>query len=203
MLIIAGFTGRNRAKVQEHIDEMRAHGVPIPDAVPTFYPVPTSLLTTATAIDVETPQTTGEVEPVLIVRGDEWLFTLGSDHTDRALEKSDIAQSKAACPKIICTETWRYADVQPHWDSLVLEGWTVAGSREPYQRGTCGDVIRPEELVAALREQHPEAGSFFVMCMGTLPLIGGKFVYAPRYEFQLTDPVLGRSLSLGYDVRLR
>lgn len=204
-LIIAGFTGRNHAKVGEHIDEMRAHGVPIPDSVPTFYPVPTSLLRKATgAIDVDGAQTTGEVEPVLVIRGDTWYLTLGSDHTDRELEKTDIALSKAACPKVLCTELWPFAEVRPHWDGLILEGWAVAGgSHHAYQRGTCGDILEPEELVRAARRNVPDLPATFAMCMGTLPLIGGTFVYAPRYEFKITDPVLGRSLSLGYDVHPR
>src|SRR5579872_4110068 len=81
---------------------MRAHGVPIPDTYPTFYPVPTSLLTQELTIDVKTHESSGEVEPVLIVRDDAWYVTLGSDHTARDEEKFDIARSKAACPKISC-----------------------------------------------------------------------------------------------------
>ena len=202
-LIIAGFTGRSRAKVQEHIDEMRAHGVPIPDAVPTFYPVAPSLATTDRAIDVTTAESSGEVEPVLLARGDEWFITLGSDHTARDEEKFDIARSKAACPKILCTEVWRYAGVRPHWDQLQLRSWAIEnGSRVPYQQGSCADVIPLDELVATLRERIRDLPDNFIMCMGTLPLIPGKFIYAPRYEFALEDPVLRRSFSLSYDVRL-
>ena len=202
-LIIAGFTGRSRAKVQEHIDEMRAHGVPIPDAVPTFYAVAPSLATTARAIDVTTPESSGEVEPVLLAHGDEWFITLGSDHTARDEEKLDIARSKAACPKILCTGVWRYADVRPHWDRLQLRSWAIEnGARIPYQQGSCADVIPLDELVATLRQRVRDLPDNFIMCMGTLPLIPGKFIYAPRYEFALDDPVLGRSFTLGYDVRL-
>jgi hypothetical protein len=138
-LIIAGFTGRNRAKVQEHIDEMRAHGVPIPDAVPTFYPVPMTLLTRAHEVEVSTAESSGEVEPVLVICDrNEWYLTLGSDHTARDIEKTDIARSKAACPKIVCGERWAYEDVRPHWDRIELSGWAVIdGKRQPYQRGRC------------------------------------------------------------------
>lgn len=205
-LIIAGFTGRNRAKVQEHIDEMRAHGVPIPDAVPTFYPGPEALLLRgAERIEVDSPETTGEVELVLIQRdGGEWFATLGSDHTDRGIEKTDIALSKAACPKIVCTEEWPFAEVRPHWDRLELRGWAAeAGKRLAYQHGTAADIMEPERLVDILRERIPHLHAAFTMCMGTLPLLGGKFVYAPRYEFELHDPVLGRTLRIGYDVTLR
>ena len=200
-LIIAGFTGRSRAKVQEHIDEMRTHGVPIPDSVPTFYPVPPSLATTERSIDVATAETSGEVEPVLIARGDDWYITLGSDHTARDVEKTDIAQSKAACPKILCTSVWRNADLKPHWDRLTLRSWAIAdGARVPYQQGTCADIVPLDELVRRLRERKPDLPRDFIMCMGTLPLIPGKFIYASRYEFELEDPVLARKFTLGYDV---
>ncbi len=183
---------------------MRAHGVPIPDAVPTFYPVPMELLTRARAIEVSTAESSGEIEPVLVIRDrDEWYLTLGSDHTARDIEKADIARSKAACPKIVCAEEWAYADVRPHWDRIELAGWAVIdGRRQPYQRGTLGDVMEPEELVRILRERLAPLPNGLTVCMGTLPLIGGKFVYAPRYEFEMVDPVLERRLALGYDVRV-
>jgi len=141
-LIIAGFTGRNRAKVQEHIDEMREHGVPIPDSTPTFYPVPTSLLTIERNIDVRTAESSGEVEPVLVAAGNDWYITLGSDHTARDQEKTDIAQSKAACPKILCTQLWRYADLRPHWDRLTLSGWASAMASSLARWATGGEVNR-------------------------------------------------------------
>ena len=200
-LIIAGFTGRSRAKVQEHIDEMRAHGVPIPDSYPTFYPVPMSLLTQERAIDVKTHESSGEVEPVLIVRDDAWYVTLGSDHTARDEEKFDIARSKAACPKIVCKEVWRYADVRAHWDQLTLRGWAFEnGAKIDYQSGTCGDVVPAEDLVQLARERVPNLRGDFVMCMGTLPLMPGKFIYATRYGFELKDPVRANTLALEYDV---
>jgi hypothetical protein len=200
--IIAGFTGRNRAKVQEHIDEMRAHGVPIPESYPIFMPVPVSLITTDRAIEVRTAESSGEVEPVLLACGDEWYITVGSDHTARDLEKSDIAVSKAACPKVLCTQVWRYADVRSQWDRLTLRSWTVEnGSRRPYQSATCADILRLEDLLTSLRVHIADLPAEFVMCMGTPPLIDGKFVYAHRYEFELADPVIGRTLTLGYDVR--
>jgi hypothetical protein len=203
-LIIAGFTGRSRAKVEEHIAEMRAHGVPIPDRVPTFYPVPIGLLTVTTPIEVATPESSGEAEPVLIARGEEWYVAVGSDHTARDLEKDDIAQSKAACPKVLGKEAWRYADVREHWDRIGLKSWAVRdGKRIRYQDGTCADILPPEEIVRQLREREPGVPGEFVMCLGTLPLLTGGFVYASRYELALEDPVRGRRLALNYDVRVR
>ena len=40
-------------------------------------------------ITVQLPGTSPEVEWVVIVQEDEWFVTIGSDHTDRELEKTD------------------------------------------------------------------------------------------------------------------
>ena len=200
-LIIAGFTARDRATLKHHMEELRAIGVPIPEKTPTFYPVPCSLLTAETAIEVTTPESSGEVEPVLVARGDEWFIALGSDHTARDLEAVDIGRSKAACPKIISTELWRYAEVKAHWDRLTLRCWTVReGKRSTYQHGTCGDIMELEEIVRELRARKVTAAANVVMPMGTLPLVDGTFVFARRFELELEDPVLNRRLRLGYDV---
>lgn len=200
-LIIAGFTARNRTVVEHHMEELRAIGVPIPAEIPTFYPVPASLLIADPAIEVTTPESSGEVEPVLLARGDEWFIALGSDHTARDMEAIDIGRSKAACPKIVTTDLWRYAEVKPHWDQLTLRCWTVQnGARVPYQHGTCADIMQLEELVRVMRARKVTAAANFVMPMGTLPLLDGKFVFAKRFELELEDPVLDRRLTLGYDV---
>ncbi|MEO1265398.1 MAG: DUF2848 family protein, partial [Pseudomonadota bacterium] len=36
-LVLAGWTGRDAAKVQEHIDELAEHGVAPPSRTPMFY----------------------------------------------------------------------------------------------------------------------------------------------------------------------
>src|SRR5690606_30439461 len=49
--IIAGYTGRDRASVQAHIDELAAIGIPPPPQVPMFYPIPRELLTNDAAVE--------------------------------------------------------------------------------------------------------------------------------------------------------
>jgi hypothetical protein len=61
-LIVAGWTGRDRAAVDRHIKELAELGVKPPARTPIFYRVATSLLTTSDAVDVNCRDSTGEVE---------------------------------------------------------------------------------------------------------------------------------------------
>lgn len=50
--IVAGYTGRDEAKVQHHIDELAAIGVAPPPQVPMLYRMPDGAATTAERISV-------------------------------------------------------------------------------------------------------------------------------------------------------
>src|SRR5205809_633618 len=76
-LIIAGWTGRNREAVEHHIAELEAIGVKRPRTVPCFYRVGANLLTTAAAIDVVGPDSSGEVEFVLVSLSDDLYVAVG------------------------------------------------------------------------------------------------------------------------------
>ena len=96
-LTIAGWTGRDAAAVQHHIDELAAIGVAPPSQVPLFYRVSADLLTTAPDIQVLGEASSGDAEPMLIRAGGKMWIGLGSDHTDRALEAVSVASSKQVC----------------------------------------------------------------------------------------------------------
>src|ERR1700694_2607408 len=64
--ILAGWTGRDRAALEKHIEEMAAVGVRRPPSVPVFYRCSASRLTTADEIQVVGEDSSGEVEFVLI-----------------------------------------------------------------------------------------------------------------------------------------
>ena len=49
---MAGWTGRDQAAVQHHVNELGALGVPPPIATPLFYQMEPALLSIADAIDV-------------------------------------------------------------------------------------------------------------------------------------------------------
>jgi len=93
-LVVAGYTGRDEATVKAHTQELAAIGIPPPDSVPCFYELDPSLLTTAPVIEVDSKHTSGEVEPVLIRHGGKYYLGIGSDHTDRDLQRVDIEASK-------------------------------------------------------------------------------------------------------------
>ncbi|WP_153945028.1 DUF2848 family protein, partial [Acinetobacter baumannii] len=85
-----------------------------------IYPMELAVLHTDRSIAVAGKQTSGEAEYVLLHDGNEWLVTLGSDHTDRILEAEDIQKSKEVCPKPVALHFWRLSEIEKHWDQLLL-----------------------------------------------------------------------------------
>jgi hypothetical protein len=197
-LVLAGYTARDEAGVREHIEELAREGVPAPERFPVFWEVPASLLTTGADIHVRSRATSGEVEPVLIHAADGWRVAVGSDHTDRALERVDMAASKSACAKPVSAESWRLEDVARHWDQLTMrcevhhEGRWVA-----YQEAAL-DHLRPFAEIMRLAGRNLPVGS--VLFLGTAPLETGGFVFGDEYRLALSDPVLGRKLKCSYRV---
>jgi hypothetical protein len=197
-VIIAGYTGRNQQAVRAHIDELAAHGIPAPTEIPTIFRTTLDRLTTASEVEVLGDHSSGEAEVVLLVKGGNIWVTLGSDHTDRELEKLDIPASKV-CPKPVSSEAWAYADVRSQWDSLVLRSWVgQSGREELYQEGTMAAVMKPEDLLDLLRKRLGDSVDGAAIYTGTLPLIGGKFSTRPHFEAELSDPSTGRSLRCAY-----
>lgn len=192
---VAGWTGRDGAAVQHHIEELAALGVRPPSTVPLYYRVSPNLLTQARAIQVLGPDTSGEVEPLILQVGGVFYLGLGSDHTDRALEAVSVAASKQICPKPIALMLWPLADVQDHLDALMLSTEIDEnGAWVSYQEGTFA-AIRPLDALiegAALVE-----GS--AMFCGTLAAVGGVRP-AAAYRMTLTDPLRNRTITLRYAV---
>src|SRR5215472_8795690 len=133
-LVIAGWTGRDRASVEKHIAELEAIGVKRPRAVPVFYRVAASLLTSAGEVEVVGGHSSGEVEFVLVGAADAVYIGVGSDHTDRKVETYGVTVSKQMCPKPLGPELWPFAELEPRWDRLVLRSHvTLGGKRRLYQ----------------------------------------------------------------------
>jgi 4-hydroxyphenylacetate 3-monooxygenase len=203
-VVVAGYTGRDPEAVQAHIAELAHHGVPAPDSVPAFYPVGIELLATAPGpIDVAGDRTSGEAEPVIVrLPGGELYVTIGSDHTDRELERTSIPLAKRACPKVMSTALWPLAAVEEGWDDLVLAS-DVGPAAVDYQRGTLAGLRRPREILAMIDDAGlADAGRTLVVFLGTVPLIGGDFSFAPRFRARLIDERRGRELAREYDARV-
>src|ERR1700755_1517207 len=80
-LVIAGWTGRDVAALNHHIEELKEIGVMPPSSVPLYYRVGAGLLTQAALIQVLGTDSSGEVEPVLFAAAGRLWVTIGSDHT--------------------------------------------------------------------------------------------------------------------------
>src|SRR5579863_1796194 len=200
-LVIAGWTGRDTAGLQHHIDELAALGVKPPSSVPLFYRVDRRLIGTETSIDVVGSETSGEVETVIFSAGGLWVG-LGSDHTDRAAEAVSVALSKQLCRKVVAKELWPYEDVARHWDQLILRAHIVTSSkRRLYQEGPAAIIRDPRELIERYTRGGASLPEGTVMFCGTQPAIGG-IAPADHFEMELEDPVLGRSIRCGYDIRV-
>jgi hypothetical protein len=173
--------------------------VPRPSSVPVFYRVAAATLTQADVLEVLGPDSSGEVEPIIVgVDGEIWIG-VGSDHTDRKAETVGIALSKQLCGKPVGRTLWPLAEVEGHWDSLMLRSWaTIDGERVLYQQGALATLRTPRDLLDR-RPGGPGLAEGALMFGGTLGAIDG-IRPATRFEMELEDPVLGRAISHAYDV---
>ena len=197
-LVIAGWTGRDEAALEIHMQELEELGVARPKETPVFYRVGASLLTTATEIEVIGTESSGEVEFVLLHQDHEIWVGVGSDHTDRKAETAGVTLSKQLCPKPIGPELWALADVEPHWDALILRSY--AGS-DLYQEGSVSAMRHPRDLLQLYGQRSRNAfGDGTAMFCGTFGVRGG-IRWAETFAIELEDPVLKRRLSHSYHVR--
>ena len=190
-LVIAGWTGRDEAALRKHIKELEEIGVKPPNSTPIFYRVAASLFTRAKEIQVCGPDTSGEVEFVLM-QGNELRVAVGSDHTDRKAETIGVSLSKQLCAKPVSRESWRYDEVKPHWEKLVLRAWADG---ELYQEGPVTAMRSPEDLL----QRYGGLSNGWAMFCGTLAAKGG-IRPARRFAMELEDPVLKRKLRHEYRV---
>lgn len=199
-LFIIGYAGRNMEKTLEHIRELeRDLGVPAPKKIPTIFQCSNMLLTQEAAVHFVGEKTCGEVEYIIIKKGDHIYIGIGSDHTDRELEAASVPKAKQVCPKPIGVDVWDYADVKAHWDSIRVESYQTVDNQEVmYQRGTLADILPPEKILSELSERLGDIGDC-VIYSGTVPVLNG-FKYGTNFRCELTDDTLSRKLTLGYDV---
>lgn len=199
-VVIAGWTGRDRAAVERHIEELVAIGVARPPAVPCYYRVGANLLTTSSSIDVVGGNSSGEVETVVISLDDDLYVAVGSDHTDRKIETVSVAAAKQMCPKPISRTVWRFVDVEPHWDELVLRSWvTRGGTRRLYQEGPAARMLPARDLMARYLGRLDVLPPGTAMFCGTLA-VHGEIGGGERFEIELEDPRRHRTLRHAYDV---
>jgi Protein of unknown function (DUF2848) len=197
-LLIAGYTGRDQAAVAQHIAELREHGIPAPEHTPALYALAPDRVSIEGEVAVVGDQTSGEAEFVLVYSGAELYVGVGSDHTDRGLERLSVSRSKQVCPKPLSSALWRWAEVRDGWDDCQLRSWIGDGAGAPYQQGSVTELMTPEAILAMVRERVGDDLEGSVIYCGTLPLIGGEFRFDRHFEGALVDPVRGRELRCAY-----
>ena len=147
-LVIAGWTGRDVAALEAHIRELEALGVARPASTPIFYRASAARLCQADEIQVVGEESSGEVEFVLVQWGGETWVGTGSDHTDRKVESYGVTVSKQMCDKPMGATLWRLAEIEGHWDQLVLRAHAEIGRETVlYQEGAVGDMRSPADLI--------------------------------------------------------
>ncbi len=178
------------------------------------------LLTNEETIEVQGPHTSGEVEFVAFSYGGETFVSVGSDHNDRSLGElwtpmlgkvNDTAKTKQMVPAVVAGDAWRYDDVNGHWDDLVLKSYvTVSDQRAPFQELGLVNLLDLEYykehapwlerdgsvLFGGSGGLHPDVPS--TVYTGQADLEGVTF--QTDFHFEMVDPVLGRTISHGYDV---
>jgi hypothetical protein len=192
-LVIAGWTGRDEAALKKHIKELEEIGVKPPKTTPIFYRVAANLFTHETEIQVSGADTSGEVEFVMISTQAGLKVAVGSDHTDRKAETIGVSLSKQLCAKPVSAKSWKYSEVKPHWEKLVLRAWADG---ELYQEGPVTAMRTPEDLLG----RYPLKPGQAMFC-GTLAAKGG-IRPAKRFKMELEDPVMKRKLTHEYAIKV-
>jgi hypothetical protein len=202
-MVNAGYVGKNQEEVRRHIQELAEKGIPGPSSTPILYPVVCTALATDSAIEVYGNKTSGEVEYVLLVVTEGEIYVgLGSDHTDRHLEESDIPRAKQICPNLMSRTVWPLDEVEGHWDDLLLSATAVKNGEEIlYQEGRLGLLLNPSELLAFVKTKILGPITNLVIFSGTMGMLTADFVFAEKFCAQLIDETLNRRLETAYDIK--
>jgi hypothetical protein len=202
-MVNAGYVGRDQEEVLRHVTELARKGIPAPKTTPTLYPVITRTLVTDSEIEVYSHETSGEVEYVLLVENEDKIYVgLGSDHTDRHLEETDIPRAKQICPNLIGRTVWPLEELEDHWDELeILSRVIKDGEAILYQKGRLGLILRFGDLMDFVLSKIPGPLDGTVIFSGTLGTLTGGIVQGERFEAELVDQKLGRTLRLDYDIK--
>jgi Protein of unknown function (DUF2848) len=199
-VVLAGYTGRDQEAVQRHVRELAEHGVPAPWRVPAFYRVTPDLVAATDRIAVLGGETSGEGEFILFGVGGVQFVGVASDHTDRAVERDDVAKSKQLCRKVVGSRVWRLADIGPHWDHVMLRSF-ADGAERPYQDGPVASLLDPQEILRRVEERTGRTLDDVLVFGGTIPL-AGELTYASRFRVELVDELHAMRLEAEYAVEV-
>jgi hypothetical protein len=198
--VIAGWTGRDPVARDHHIAELAAIGIAPPASTPIYYRCSARRFTTDGVIECTGEESSGEVEFFLLAAKGKIYVGVGSDHTDRKVETYNITVSKQMCDKPVAPVLWDLAEVETHWDQIILRSWaTINGERVLYQEGTLSGMLPVAELIKKGFDSTtlPDGTAMFG---GTFAAKGG-IRPASRFDYEIEDSVLKRKISHGYDIK--
>jgi hypothetical protein len=199
--VICGYTARDQDAVRKHIAELEKQGIAPPPSIPMFYPKPDWSLCFEGEIHVQGAETSGEVEFVLLIDRGITYVGVGSDHTDRELEKHSVVKSKQVCPSVLSRTLWDYDEIKDHWDQIEFRSWAIrAGEKVLYQQCTLASILRPNDLLSQVRAHVSRDLEGIAIFSGTSALLTDGFVFADRFGAELSDPVLGRKIRVEYGI---
>lgn len=202
-IINAGYTGRDQAAVQAHIDELKEEGIPAPDKTPVYFSKFTDKLTQSEEFEVlDETDHSGEAEFALFFDKSEIYVGVGSDHTDRKLETIDIPKAKQIYPNTISKELWKLSDVIGHWDDIIIRSWIKAdGEKKLFQEAKLTAMLDAADLAERAKKLlcDPKDTEGLVVYSGTVASLF-KADYSPYFETELEDPILGRRLGNVYEM---
>ncbi len=169
-----------------------------------LFPVLSHNITTAGQIQVVGSRTSGEAEFVLLLDGENIFVGVGSDHTDRDLERHSIMKSKQLCQNVLSSEVWRYEDVKSYWDDLLIQSWTKPTDAYEwvlYQKALLGTIISPVDIIDLVKTRLKNGDTDgLVIFSGTVPVMTDEMIYSSAFRAELTDSRLGRTLICEYQV---
>jgi len=203
-MINLGRTSRNPEDIMKHLEELKKAGIKVSPGIPSYNPKISDRITTGNKIEaLPNSKTSGEVEYVLLFTSDSSFYvTVGSDHTDRELEKYNVVLSKQICLNVISPKIWHYEDVKDHWDDLIMKAWIKKDDkRQLYQEGKLGGMLKPEELIEKVRLRVSGDLTGAVVYSGTFPIIGGELSYSSYFEVELIDEHLKRKIQHVYNAK--
>jgi len=203
-MVNAGYVGRDVNAVKAHIEELSHEGVPAPPTVPMVFPVLSHNITTGGQIEVIGARTSGEAEFVLLLDGDDVFVGVGSDHTDRDIERDSIVLSKQVCQNVLSSQLWRYEDVKKGWDDLALQSWVKPTKKDDwvlYQKAQLGTIISPPDLIRLVTSSIKDGQcDGLVIFSGTVPILTREMIFGTGFRAELIDTRKDRSLTCEYRV---
>jgi hypothetical protein len=196
-----GFTIRDKEKQQAHIDEVDGVHVPWPPRLPIIFPIAAWATITSEDVPVQYATTSGEIEIVTVVDNGELFVGVGSDHTDRELEKTDIPWAKQVTPNVLAPTLWRWSEVKDHWDEVLLESTVDSGSGPVlYQQAGVKEFWTPQEMVDSVQDRIVHVPGVQVFYSGTVVSVNHKLDFGHVFRMRMIDPVLKREIDFTYRV---